>query len=91
MSDELVWEAPPPATGRRSIYAPIIKTLVERPGQWARVKTLSSQSSAYNARRGFLKAAKDERFEATTGPIDGTSEYGVWARFRTREQMREAK
>ena len=91
MSDELNWEAPPRRT-RSSVYGPILKQLRERQGQWARIRTLTSQSGAYNARRSFLTAAKDdERFEATTGPIEGSeTEFGVWARYRSRDQMKEA-
>lgn len=89
---ELIWEAPPvTAVRRESIYNAAIDQLKERAGQWARIRVVASQSGAYSARKSFLKMAKDPRYEARTGPIDGSDEYGVWARFRTREQMQEAK
>jgi hypothetical protein len=87
---DLVWEAPP-VERRASIYNDAIDQLKERAGQWARVRVTGSQSGAYSARKGFLKAANDPRFEARSGPLNGTSDYGVWARYRTREQMQAVK
>lgn len=89
---EIVWEAPPASAGiKPSMYHDVIAQLKERAGQWARVRATGSQSGAYSARKSFLKVAKDERFEARTGAIDGSDEFGVWARYRTREQMSEKR
>jgi hypothetical protein len=88
--EEIVWEAPPEQSQRRTMYGPTVGQLKKRPGQWARIRVLPTQSGAYGARKGFLKTADDERFEATTGAIEenGKVMYGVWARYRSDEQMK---
>jgi hypothetical protein len=87
--EEIVWEAPP-ERAYSTRYAPIVEQLKKRPGQWARIRNLGTQSGAYGARKAFLKSAADERFEATTGPVEenGQVMYGVWARYRSDEQMK---
>jgi len=92
--NEIVWEAPPHGGRRPTMYAPIIEQLKKRPGQWARIRTVPSQSGSYGARKAFLKNAADERFEATTGTVEENENgmvkvmYGVWARYRSEEQMK---
>jgi hypothetical protein len=47
MSDEIVWEdPPPPPRGGRLPWRDRLKPLVERPNEWARVTTFPSGAAA---------------------------------------------
>jgi hypothetical protein len=83
---ELVWSVPPERDGS-SMYDEVITEIKKSPGRWARVRVTATNGGAYTARKSFLSRAKDPRWEVWVRPIEGTTDYGVWVRYRTPEQM----
>jgi len=89
MSDELVWEAPP-TRETKSKYAPIAAELKKNPGRWARIQSSENPSTVANARAVFMRVASEPQFEARSGK-DNEGGFGLWARYRTAEQMKSLK
>src|SRR5215831_16442642 len=90
---ELVWEAPPErGNSRLRLYDEALAQIKERPGTWARVRFFDTQSPAYAARKRIVKHYADDHWELRVDRVE--QDPGKWAlfvRYRTREQMREAK
>jgi hypothetical protein len=71
------------------MYDEVIPKLKDASGRWARIRVVAHQGTAGTARVAFLKRADDQRFEARIAQLEDGSGYGLWARYRTVEQMRE--
>jgi hypothetical protein len=96
MSDEpIIWEAPPdPKTLPPSLYEPLLEAVKGKPGSWARIRSGPS-ASMYSAKRRLDETAgkTDLRWEfknARVGEMNGKAVYGLWARYRTPEQVETA-
>ena len=88
---ELEWGAPPERRSP-SKYRAALDEIKARPGTWARLRVFETSSSAYSARKTVGKAAgPDERWEIKVAKLENGDEHGIWARFRTDEQMKAAK
>jgi len=88
---EIEWGAPPE---RRtpSKYNEALDEIKARPGTWARLRTFEGSSAAYSARKTVGKAAgPDDHWEIRVARLEEGDEYGIWARYRTDEQMKAAK
>lgn len=84
---EVVWEAPPPPRETLGIYEEALAEVKRNPGRWARLRSLK-QSSAYGARKRLVKLlAEEEAWELTTARLDSNGTYGLYAHYRTPEQM----
>jgi hypothetical protein len=89
VSDDLEprWEAPPEQYITSKYHKPV-EQVKERPGHWLLVKTTSS-GSAYSARNHIKRLTeRDRRYECIVRRIDET-QYGLYLRYRTPEQMKE--
>ena len=95
MSDpEIVWEAPPdPKDLPPAMYVPLLAKVMERPGAWARINTGRATTMYDRAKRLRNTAGKsDVRWEFRNGRVEGKEKlYGLWARYRTPDQMLEAE
>lgn len=81
--EEIVWEDPPaPKRGHNGMWVERLAPLVERPGEWARVKGPTSESNA-RATANNLKDRKikipDGKWEVVARHVDGKGY--VWARY----------
>lgn len=82
---EVVWETPPErrAEGQRA-WRPIAEALRQRPGEWARVAEVSSQSSATstatNIKRGRYAGLAAGEYESRSVTRKGGPHY-VYARY----------
>jgi hypothetical protein len=97
VSDEgIIWEAPPdPKDLPPALYAPLLVAVKERPGSWARLRTGPS-ASMYSGRKRLEETAgkTDARWEFKSGRIAElpvARGYGLWARYRTPEQVEAAE
>ena len=89
MTDEIVWEAPPPSRqgqggGRPSRMDPLAAALRTRPGEWALAYQCEASNVAsrrmYGITRGIAASFRPAgAFEATSRKVDG--EYRVYARY----------
>ena len=86
---EVVWEAPAPAR-TRSMYDAALAEVKRKPGSWARLRTFPGSSGAYSA-LSIRQRLGDPHWQAVARQIDGSEEWGLYVRYRTDEQMREAK
>jgi len=86
---DVVWEAPHPGFGV-GIWAPLLEPLMERPGEWARVRTYRRANPAYQAQKDLTRGANQTsktmvppgRWEFKSGklrPDDGL--WAIWARY----------
>lgn len=85
---EIVWE-PPPRRQRPSQFDTALEAVRDKPGEWARLRLYKSSAAAYGARRRLTSnhSTHDERWEFAVARVE--DEYGLWARHRTEEQMKE--
>lgn len=84
--NEIVFEEPPVNWGRSSRHRSILRELqplIERPGEWARVRGPIDKTPASNfarcLRKGQAAGISPGDFEATARSLNGT--YYVWARY----------
>lgn len=83
----LSFEEPPARTRspRSGKWAPVLDTLREHEGQWARIAVKDSSGTAAalagNLRGGTLVGAEKGEFEATARRIPDSEQYGVFARY----------
>lgn len=94
MNDEIVWEAPPdPALQPPAPYVEALAQVKTRPGAWARIRTGPS-ATIYSAKRRLnaTAARTDEHWEFRNAPMpeEGVRMYGLFARYRTAEQLEAA-
>lgn len=74
---ELTWEQPPiinRGRGAEPKYAPILATLKDRPGEWARLAVPGVKDIAplvTNINQGNLKGIEKGEYEATSRMVDG--------------------
>jgi len=91
---ELEWEAPSdPSLNPPKIFIEVLAKVKARPGSWARIRTAQS-STAYTSRQRLEQTAgrSDERWEFVNKKLEnGSGAYGVFARYRTPEQMEAAQ
>jgi hypothetical protein len=85
MSDQVIWEDPPGDLRRTRAkkWFPVLKQVMARPGEWARIHTSDSpvkaSSLAGNLSRGQTSRPSG-RWEFMSRKITDT-EWGVWARY----------
>lgn len=88
---EIVWEAPPVNHSER--MAAFLKALAEvkkTPGRWARMRVWETSGGAYSARKSIIAAVgADEKWEIVVRRTGNAEEHGIWARYRTPEQVRD--
>lgn len=88
--DGIVWEDPPRRVNQASpeVFDGVLDQVKARPGEWARIRSYDSQSPAYSGRKRLHSARHrhDEKWEFKVARIDGDG-YGLYARYRTEEQM----
>jgi len=88
---ELEWEAPPEKR-KKSVYEEVLPEIQKRRGQWARVRSGLSSGSASSATQNLRKQVeRDPAWEVVARRMDGGDGYGIWVRYRSKEQMQEAK
>jgi hypothetical protein len=89
-SVEMVWEAPPDGPLRSNKYGPQLAELKKNPGRWARLRLAPSNSGAYGSRKAMRRIVDgDEQYEFVVRLAEDGEGFGVWARYRTPEQMEE--
>lgn len=91
---EIVWEAPPTAARNKlALYADALAKVKERPGSWARIRVYDLSGTAYSTRKRMKEHYRDEQWELRVVRIavEPKEQWALYARFRTRDQMREAK
>ncbi len=79
----------PPASARGAQHGPVLDNLrraADVAGQWTRVATYASRSSATSVAHDLRSGRKGKRrppgtWEFKSGPVDNTDRFGVWARF----------
>jgi hypothetical protein len=87
---EMIWETPPDGPVRTNKYAPQLAELKKNPGRWARMRLAESQSGAYGSRTAMRRVVDgDDRYEFVVRFDDSSNGFGIWARYRTPEQMDE--
>jgi len=90
---EVSWEAPPDDKLRPPrVYHEALAKVKARPGSWARIR-VAQASTVYDGRRRLeaTAGATDERWEFLNKKLDGSDTYGLFARYRTPEQMEAAQ